>query len=207
MGRGILIAIEGANRLYKHQLASMLEKSLTEQTKKEVKIIQMPECPLVNNFLGGWEDVSDKVIYAMYLANHWAQSLLVKETLNEGNIIILQRYVASNQVYALARGTVPLEWCEPLNSGLPKPDITIYVERDTVKHLNFDWSFPDIYKNPDTQLKIINYYNQIREDNWVTINTSQLNPKQALEQSLSLVLMELDNCNKNNIDLQFYTIP
>ena len=204
MGRGILIAIEGANRLYKHQLAYMLRKTLMEQIRKEVKIIKTPEGPLINNFLGGWENVPDKVIYAMYSTNHWAQSLHVKETLNEGNIIILQRYVASNQAYALARGAVTSEWCKALDSGLPKPDITIYVERDLFEHLNSDWSFPDIYENPDTQLKVINQYNQIKEDNWVTINTSQLNPRQALEQSLSVVLRELENCNKNNNDLQFY---
>lgn len=48
------------------------------------------------------------------------------ETLNKGINIVCDRYAYSGVAFSSAKG-LPIQWCKQCDSGLPKPDLVIYL--------------------------------------------------------------------------------
>jgi len=111
--------------------------------------------------------------------------------------------VTTGHAYTLANGHLDLEWCKQFDTGLLKPDVLIYMERDPLL-LESTFDDPDIYENPDMQTKIIGQFNRLKEPDWLIVDVSRSNPKQALEQVLPTIMEKLRQTLEGELELTYY---
>jgi len=208
MGRGLFIVLEGTNRTHKHDFAQILRKQLKKQTGQEIVVCRprhrtSASCPILPNFLQGYVNPPDQIVHHLFSVDRWRLSYRLQYLLNRGHTVILQRYVTTGHAYTLANGHLDLEWCKQFDTGLLKPDVLIYMEKDPLL-LESTFDDPDIYENPDMQTKIINQFNRLKEPDWLIVDVSRSNPKQALEQVLPTVMEKLRQTLEGELELTYY---
>jgi dTMP kinase len=59
-------------------------------------------------------------------ARHFRE--IVLPALNRGAAVVTDRYVYSSYTYFLARGLTDLDWLKRVNRGLPRPDLTLFMD-------------------------------------------------------------------------------
>jgi len=140
---GRLIAIEGIDGSGKHTQAKLLEHSL--QSKGfEVYATGFPQYEswfgtLVGKFLNGefgpLEAVDPHFSALLYAGDRFEAKARIESSLNDGKIVLIDRYVASNLAHQVARATPEkrsefLRWIEHLEYsiyGLPREDLILYL--------------------------------------------------------------------------------
>jgi dTMP kinase len=141
--RGTLIAIEGIDGSGKHTQAKLLEHSLVS-AGHSVHATGFPQYEswfgrmvgkFLNGDLGPLESVDPHFTAMLYAGDRFeAKSRIVSE-LNEGKIVLIDRYVASNLAHQVAREAPAkraefLRWIEYLEYtiyGLPREDLILYL--------------------------------------------------------------------------------
>lgn len=99
---------------------------------KDVKTITFPDYStrigeLINEYLEDKINLNPEVRQCLYVANRWERVQELRSWIEQGNIVIADRYVPSGLVYGLANG-LELEWMINLEKGLPTPDLIIIVD-------------------------------------------------------------------------------
>jgi dTMP kinase len=99
---------------------------------KKVKVISFPDYStrvgkLIKDYLEDKTNFNPEVRQCLYVANRWERVREIKSWINDGYIVIADRYVPSGLVYGLANG-LELEWMLNLEKGLPTPDLIIVVD-------------------------------------------------------------------------------
>jgi dTMP kinase len=99
---------------------------------KKVKVISFPDYStrvgkLIKDYLEDKTNFNAEVRQCLYVANRWERVREIKSWINDGYIVIADRYVPSGIVYGLANG-LELEWMLNLEKGLPTPDLIIVVD-------------------------------------------------------------------------------
>ena len=208
MGRGLFIVLEGTNRTHKHNFAQILKSQLKKKTGQEIDVGRTKHrtsavCPILSNYLQGYVNPPDQIVHHLFSVDRWRLSYRLQYLLNKGHTVILQRYVATGHAYTIANGRLDLEWCKQFDTGLLKPDVLIYLERDPLTQESV-FDDPDIYENPEMQNKIINQFNQLKEPEWLTVNISKSNPQQALEQVLPTIMEKLRQALEGELEFAYY---
>lgn len=132
-----LICIEGIDGSGEGTNARLLVKKLKKEGYK-VGSISFPDytTPIgkeIKRFLHGKYDVIPEVRQCLFAANRWERKPDVEEWLNEGRIVIANRYTPSGLVYGLANG-LDLEWMMNLERGLPPADMVIVIDVSVDTH-------------------------------------------------------------------------
>ncbi|CCE63831.1 hypothetical protein TPHA_0F03510 [Tetrapisispora phaffii CBS 4417] len=137
--RGKLILLEGLDRTGKTTQCERLVDILKETMKIEkVKQFKFPNREneigkLINGYLtNSSNSLSDQAIHLLFSANRWESINEIKNLLNEGYYVILDRYVYSGVAYSLAKEVegMDIDWCLNCDKGLIKPDLTIFLTND-----------------------------------------------------------------------------
>lgn len=141
--RGLLIAIEGIDGSGKNTQSKLLEHSLLS-AGYSVHATGFPQYDswfghMVGKFLNGdfgsLEDVDPHFSALLYAGDRFEAKPRIESALNEGNIVLVDRYVASNLAHQVAR-IVPekrsefLRWIEHLEYsiyGLPRENLILYL--------------------------------------------------------------------------------
>lgn len=141
--RGLLIAIEGIDGSGKHTQARLLEHSLTARGFS-VLATGFPQYEswfghMVGKFLNGdfgsLSDVDPHFSALLYAGDRFEAKPRLESALNEGKIVLVDRYVASNLAHQVARATAEkrsefLRWIEHLEYaiyGLPRENLILYL--------------------------------------------------------------------------------
>lgn len=165
MEKGKIIVIEGTDCSGKATQAELLVKYLKEKGEKVVEFsyprYDTPTGKIIGGpYLGksyissGWfaegaDKVNPKVASLYYAADRLYNNHEVEEKLNEGYIVLLDRYVYSNMGHQAGKFTDPekrhemykfIEKLEFELLGLPKPDVVIflYMPPDKAKALRVE---------------------------------------------------------------------
>lgn len=148
--KGKLIVIEGTNSSGKETQAKLIVKRLNQDNIKSVlKRFPMYDSPtgqiIANDLLGktgkglfkeGFNKIPPKVAALYYAADRSYNINDIKDLLDSGTNVILDRYVESNMAYQAAKfNTIPdkinmLLWMEQLEFNLldlPRPDKVIFL--------------------------------------------------------------------------------
>lgn len=143
--RGKLIVIDGSDGVGK----ATQTKLLVERLKKSGKKVETMDFPQYEqNFFGSFlkECLTGKhgdfigqnpyLVSIAYAADRWESKAKLEKWLKAGRIVVLNRYVSSNQMHqggkiqeTKARTTF-LKWLEKMEHdtfGLPRPDLIIYL--------------------------------------------------------------------------------
>ena len=126
-----LIVIEGIDRSGKKTHAMLLLERLKE-LGRSVEYITFPdyETPLgreIKKFLLGQVRFRPEVRQLLYVANRWERAKEMCDWLDEGTIVIADRYIPSGIAYGLANN-LDIEWMIKMEAGLPVADIVLVID-------------------------------------------------------------------------------
>jgi dTMP kinase len=101
---------------------------------------------MINSYLSGQSEAEDHVIHLLFSANRWEavyvffdiriragadrSSSSIKNDVNAGTTVIVDRYYYSGCVYSAAKHnpSLSLEWCRQPDVGLPRPDLCLFLD-------------------------------------------------------------------------------
>jgi dTMP kinase len=141
--RGLLIAIEGIDGSGKHTQAKLLEHALAAKGFS-VYATGFPQYDswfgnmvgkFLNGDLGPLSAVDPHFSALLYAGDRFESKSRIETVLNEGKIVLVDRYVASNMAHQVARANPEkrsefLRWIEHLEYsvyGLPREDLILYL--------------------------------------------------------------------------------
>jgi dTMP kinase len=173
--KGKIIVIEGTDKAGKGTQSRLLMNAL----KLSGKICIMMDFPdyttpigkEIRSFLGGRRSYATEVKHLLLSANRWEKKKDIESTIENGIIIIMNRYYQSNLVYGVSHG-LNLNWLLNLDRGLPREDVVIVLE------VSPDISYRRVPKDRDTfemDQKLLaevnkNYRKLAKRFNWKLIN-------------------------------------
>jgi dTMP kinase len=129
--KGKIIVLEGTDKAGKTSQSRMLAETLKALGKVCV-ILDFPDytTPIgmeIKSFLEGKRDYyTPEVKHLLFSANRWEKKKEIESMLENGTIIIMNRYWQSNLVYGAANG-MDLNWLIGLDRGLPKENIVLVI--------------------------------------------------------------------------------
>jgi dTMP kinase len=128
--KGKVIVIEGTDKAGKTSQSRMLADTLKVSGKVCV-ILDFPDytTPIgmeIRAFLDGKRDYPPEVKHLLFSANRWEKKKEIESMLENGTIIIMNRYWESNLVYGVANG-MDANWLLRLDKGLPKENIILVI--------------------------------------------------------------------------------
>lgn len=208
LNRGLLIVFEGGDRCGKSTQCQMLQNALNDIGYTQTEIMRFP-CrdstigKLISNYLSRNVEIDNpESVHLLFSANRWELSSTIREKLESGTILILDRYIASGIAFSMAKG-LSKEWCISPDSGLPAADITFYLELPAEQAaLRKDYG-NERYEKVSFQNHVsIAYHSQkqYHPPPWVCIDAQQspqIIHQQVLEQILSMLSCEQSLCLRN----------
>ncbi|KAF5283486.1 hypothetical protein FQR65_LT13874 [Abscondita terminalis] len=131
MTRGAFIVIEGIDRCGKTTQTMKLVESLK---KKNIKAERMafPDRStntgqVISSYLANKDSkLNDQAIHLLFTANRWENVDKMKEKLNDGITLIVDRYFYSGLAFSVAKG-MSMDWCLQPEIGLLKPDKVLFL--------------------------------------------------------------------------------
>ena len=199
MKEGQIIVLEGIDKAGKGTQCKLLQNNIIK-AGFNCKILDFPDysTPIgkeIRLFLDGRRSYSKEVQHMLLSVNRWEKKEEIETMLQNGTIIIMDRYYQSNIVYGLSNG-LDLNWLINLDKGLPKEDIIIILEI-----------------NPETSYKRINYNRDLFEKNLeFLLNVKQNYQKLSQvykwriingEESIEKIHMKISSIVKEKLDIQF----
>lgn len=131
MGKGKIIVIEGSDKAGKGTQSRLLVDAL-KLSGKVCVIIDFPDytTPIgaeIRAFLDGKRNYPNELKHMLFSANRWEKKREIESMVNNGTIIIINRYYQSNLAYGISNG-LNINWLLNLDKGLPKEDLVIVLE-------------------------------------------------------------------------------
>lgn len=126
--KGKIIVIEGTDKAGKTIQSRMLMEALKVSGKVCVTL-DFPDytTPIgmeIRAFLDGRRDYPSEVKHLLFSANRWEKKKEIESMIENGTIVIMNRYRQSNLIYGAASG-MDTSWLLRLDKGLPKEDIVL----------------------------------------------------------------------------------
>ncbi|HKH89941.1 MAG TPA: dTMP kinase [Nitrososphaera sp.] len=192
--RGKIIVIEGTDKAGKSSQSRMLAEALKISGKVCV-ILDFPDytTPIgmeIKAFLEGKRDYLSEVKHLLFSANRWEKKKEIESMLENGTIIVMNRYWQSNLVYGAANG-MDINWLLRLDKGLPKEDITLVIlVNPSISSKRAEMQ--DAFES-DTQLAASAYKNYLKfakQYRWKVIDGSK-SKEQVHQEIMKIVRKEL----------------
>ena len=199
MREGRIIVLEGIDKAGKGTQCKLLQNDIIK-AGFNCKILDFPDysTPIgkeIRLFLNGRRSYPKEVQHMLLSVNRWEKKEEIKTMLQNGTIIIMDRYYQSNIVYGLSNG-LDLNWLINLDRGLPKEDIIIILEIDP------ETSYKRITYNRDLFEKNLEFLSNVKQNyqklsqvyKWRIING---------EESIEKIHMKISSIVKEKLDIQF----
>jgi len=159
---GKFIVFEGLDRSGKTTIVNELYERLVSNFP--VKKIRFPNRDdqlgkLVDGYLRKQVKFEDETIHLLFSGDRYEHRLMINE-IRKNNIILCDRYSMSGIVYSAAKG-LDLNWCIMVESLLPKPDLTIFIDtpmEELIKRKGFG---DEVYDNKIFQEKTYALYQEL----------------------------------------------
>jgi dTMP kinase len=128
---GYIIAVEGIDAVGKKTHSRLLFESLRKR-KLDAAQMAFPDYDTaigkeITSFLSGKKDYPPELQHLLFAANRWEKFTELRSRLKAGEIVIINRYTASNLAYGSANG-LDVDWLANLERGLPPADLTIVLD-------------------------------------------------------------------------------
>ena len=128
--KGKIIVLEGTDKAGKTTQSRMLAEALKASGKVCV-IIDFPDynTPIgmeIKAFLDGKRDYPAEAKHLLFSANRWEKKKEIESMVENGTIVVMNRYWESNLIYGAANG-IDSSWLLKLDKGLPKEDLVVVI--------------------------------------------------------------------------------
>ncbi|KAA0713090.1 Thymidylate kinase [Triplophysa tibetana] len=130
--RGALIVLEGVDRAGKTTQCLKLVQAL-QQSGREAEMMRFPDRTtvigeLISSYLMKKSNLEDHTVHLLFSANRWEMVPLMKQKLEQGINLVVDRYAFSGVAFTSAKPGFSLEWCRNPDVGLPKPDLVMFLQ-------------------------------------------------------------------------------
>jgi len=128
---GLLIALEGLDQSGKETQAQAMREHLRQRGRK-VRLMSFPDYGTsigeeVARALQGERDYGPDVMQLLFIANRYERKAALTHWLENGLVLVCDRYRASSLAYGEAHGLDPA-WLADIQRFLPEPDLTILLD-------------------------------------------------------------------------------
>ncbi len=203
MSKGLLIVVEGIDGSGKDTLRDILYEQLTKDGYKVAKAEQLNDTSITGSAIRTMLNTKQETINDMRLALVYLSELVynvekqngIRDLLNNGYIVLCNRYHYSTKAYAGSSQQV-IEVIDNVKEVVPLPDIMYYIEVDVktaIKRINGECDF---YEKEDKLQHIKNNYKlmvTVNEDkNILTIDNNS-----TVEKASELMYKITTNAIKN----------
>lgn len=199
MSQGQIIVLEGIDKAGKGTQCKLLQNDILK-AGLNCKILDFPDYSTnigkeVRSFLDLKRSYSKEVQHMLLSANRWEKKGEIEKMLQDGTIIIMDRYYQSNLVYGLSNG-LDLNWLLNLDKGLPKEDLVIILEIDPKTSYNRVNYNRDLFeKNLEFLSHVKQNYQKLSElYKWKIING---------EETMEKIHIKISRIVKENLNIQF----
>lgn len=175
---GVLLALEGIDQSGKKTLSALLMERLRE-LGIQGEMISFPDytTPIgreLNFYLAGKRDYPPQTRHLLFAANRWEWKRDIESWLQEGKVVLANRYVASGVAYGMAHG-LEKDWLWNLEEGLPKPDQTFLIDIPPQVSFARKVKERDLYEEQTDLLKRAReaYLGLASEGNWAVLDGSR----------------------------------
>ncbi|XP_035623714.1 thymidylate kinase [Oncorhynchus keta] len=130
--RGALIVLEGVDKAGKTTQCNKLVQAL-QDSGRQTEMMKFPERTtkigqLINSYLENKSNLEDHTVHLLFSANRWELVPLMKEKLEQGINLVVDRYAFSGVAFTSAKPGFSLDWCMNPDMGLPKPDLVMFLQ-------------------------------------------------------------------------------
>ncbi len=128
---GLIIVIEGIDQSGKQTQSRILFEQL-EKRSIPAAYISFPDYTTligkeIKAFLAGQRAYNLHARHLLLSLNRWERKEDLEKWLNEGKVVVINRYSGSNYAYGIAQG-LKLDWLMNLEKGLPEPSLTLLLD-------------------------------------------------------------------------------
>jgi len=128
--KGKIIVLEGTDKAGKTTQSRMLAEALKVLGKVCV-VIDFPDyaTPIgmeIKAFLDGKRDYPAEAKHLLFSANRWEKKKEIESMVENGTVVVMNRYWQSNLIYGAANG-MDANWLLRLDKGLPKEDLVVVI--------------------------------------------------------------------------------
>jgi dTMP kinase len=128
---GLLIAFEGLDQSGKETQARLLAERLTGAGRR-VTTVSFPDYQTaigaeLHRALHGGREYGPDVIQLLMIANRYEWKPAIVRALDEGQVVVADRYLASSVAYGEAQGLDPA-WLFDAQRYLPRPALTVMID-------------------------------------------------------------------------------
>lgn len=123
--------------IFSTQVGKLIEKLTSQGLKCEP--LRFPKRDtivgqLIDAYLVNTKDISDRSIHLLFSANRWEMDKIMREKINQGITLVVDRYVYSGACFTLAKNCgADLDWCLGCDRGLLKPDVVLFLDLEIEK--------------------------------------------------------------------------
>jgi len=177
MKRGALIVFEGCDRSGKSTQCQKLMQWF-KQNDKDAHLMRFPDRStviggLIGKYLECNTEIEDHAIHLLFSANRWEMLSIMKKMLFEGKNIVIDRYAFSGVAFTGAKKGMEFNWCQQSDSGLPKPDLVIFLDIDPELAQNRGEYGAERYEKLAFQNQVRSNYMKLKDETWKVIDATK----------------------------------
>ncbi|XP_020379419.1 thymidylate kinase [Rhincodon typus] len=181
--RGALVVLEGIDRSGKSTQCRKLQQALRAEGYA-TEVLQFPDRSteiggLISSYLEKTSNIEDHTVHLLFAANRWERMPHIKEKLQQGVTLIVDRYAFSGVAFTSAKPDFRLEWCKQPDIGIPKPDVILFLHLHPLTAVKRGGYGNERYENITFQESVLKQFEELMKDE--TLNWKKLDASQSVE--------------------------
>ena len=202
--RGLLIVFEGLDKSGKTTQSKLLCDALNSKSYPS-ESWRYPDRTtsigkLINSYLCKQIELEDHAVHLLFSANRWETVDLMKQKLNSGVNLVVDRYDYSGIAYTAAKTGFDFDWCKQCDTGLPKPDFVCFMDNKSACLDERDTYGEERYERNDFQKLVYENFKKLfdfKSDGLVRNDLLVLNAKDTIQSLHENIIENVLNLIKN----------
>ncbi|XP_063056388.1 thymidylate kinase [Engraulis encrasicolus] len=178
--RGALIVLEGVDRAGKTTQCKKLVQAL-QQSGRPAEMMRFPDRTtqigqLISSYLEKKSNLEDHTVHLLFSANRWELVPEMREKLDQGISLVVDRYAFSGVAFTSAKPGFSLDWCKSPDVGLPKPDLVMFLKLNPAEAEGRGEFGAERYETSVFQRTVQTRFDQLMQDktvNWQIIDAAR----------------------------------
>ena len=160
MTNGKIIVLEGIDKSGKTTQSKLLVDYVSSMTSLKAVQMNFPNYSTfsgieIHRHLKGQTLYNPHALHVLFTLNRYEEKPVIERLLDEGTIIVMNRYYQSNIIYGLADGITRHEWLESLDGEMPQANLIIILDISVEESMSRNL-------NPDVNDQDKNYLRKVR---------------------------------------------
>ena len=198
MTRGALIVFEGCDKSGKSTQCKKLVDILNQNGTKAEQW-RFPERStaigqVINSYMEKKCELQDRAVHLLFSANRWELFPFMKEKLEGGVTIVVDRYAFSGVAFTSAKG-LDFEWCKSCDRELPIPDQVFYLDIPIDEASTRGDFGGERYEVSSFQKTVQEKFKMLQDDSWKVIDARRT--VETIHKEIYECTMEVIENNQN----------